>query len=89
MIFNFRLYLQEKLTAKFPKYAKKFFFRPSGPIWGQSIRISAIEPIFLKKLMSGFQVTMVSDGCTHTQTDKHEFIRPFRLKPGFQKKKIK
>ena len=36
--------------------------------------------------MSGFQVTMVSDGCTHTQTDKHEFIRPFRLKPGFQKK---
>ena len=39
--------------------------------------------------MSGFQVTMVSDGCTHTQTDKHEFIRPFRLKPGFQKKKIK
>ena len=39
--------------------------------------------------MSGFQVTMVSDGCTHTQTDKHEFIRPFRLKPGFQKKKNK
>lgn len=36
--------------------------------------------------MGRFQATLVSGRYAHTRRDKHEFIGPFQLKPGFPKK---
>ena len=58
----------------FPQYSVlvSFFFD------SDSASLSQI----LKKLKFRFQATLVLDGRMHAQTDKHEFIGPFWLKPG-------
>ena len=89
MIFNFRLYLQEKLTAKFPKYAKKIFFWPIWPNLGAKHKNKCHWTNFFKKTNewissnNGFRRM-------HSHTDGQAWVyKTFSAKAGVPKKKNK
>ena len=75
-------YFQEKLMRTFPKNAKKKTI--FGPFLGKTelTKYHCTESKE-KKLTSGFQATLVSDGPTDWRTDRQACILgPFWLQPG-------